>query len=408
MHPSAHPDVVDAAHRRLALLYHPDKDPSPEAHERMKRINEAWAALKDPTARRSYDAKLVLNGNYTAKDQPSNTTGDAEESPARARQSAAPSKDVSQRRVSADELLTQWYTHLSWIRRRFFLPKDFAASVKAIGGDTAVCYKTTVDTLRMRDKVLERDLKHRETSKYSLDLDYRPQTFKRETCKIISKRWEIDCTHCSGRGILRCSICSGRGSVDCPKRKKCPSCAGTSKRNVDCRICLGFGMGCSSCGERGYHIRRCGDCNRGSVPCTDCHGTGSRVCDLCHQSGRLQCKRCDGIGQVVHAVVINRMFSPHREVKVQVSGLAPDQFRNGLEAKHFRRLDGTVEEDSGAEEIPKGSDIVLRRRNVQSYNLLSYQFSYKDKALRLSLIESDKGLKYVTSGLPWTLRLRSS
>ena len=28
VHPSAHPEVIQAAYRRLALLYHPDHNPS--------------------------------------------------------------------------------------------------------------------------------------------------------------------------------------------------------------------------------------------------------------------------------------------------------------------------------------------------------------------------------------------
>ncbi len=57
VHPSAHPDVVSAAYRRLAQLYHPDKSPSPEAHDRMKTLNLAWAVLKDPDKRAAYDRR---------------------------------------------------------------------------------------------------------------------------------------------------------------------------------------------------------------------------------------------------------------------------------------------------------------------------------------------------------------
>lgn len=55
LHPSAHPDVIQAAYRRLALLYHPDKNPSPEATEMMAAVNRAYAVLSDPEKRAEYD-----------------------------------------------------------------------------------------------------------------------------------------------------------------------------------------------------------------------------------------------------------------------------------------------------------------------------------------------------------------
>ena len=55
VHPSAHPDVIQAAYRRLALLYHPDKNPSQEAAEMMKRLNLAYETLSDPNRRAAYD-----------------------------------------------------------------------------------------------------------------------------------------------------------------------------------------------------------------------------------------------------------------------------------------------------------------------------------------------------------------
>jgi len=55
------PRDVDAkgikdAFRRLALQYHPDRNPSPEAEARFKEIAEAYAVLSDPRRRAEYDA----------------------------------------------------------------------------------------------------------------------------------------------------------------------------------------------------------------------------------------------------------------------------------------------------------------------------------------------------------------
>ena len=56
VHPGAHPEVVQAAYLRLALLYDPDKNPSPEAsRSAMARINRAFEILGDPEKRAAYD-----------------------------------------------------------------------------------------------------------------------------------------------------------------------------------------------------------------------------------------------------------------------------------------------------------------------------------------------------------------
>ena len=51
-------EVIEAAYRRLARKYHPDLHPGAEATERMKRLNEAYDTLSDPTKRTLYDREL--------------------------------------------------------------------------------------------------------------------------------------------------------------------------------------------------------------------------------------------------------------------------------------------------------------------------------------------------------------
>ena len=57
VHPEAYQEVITAAYRRLAYLYHPDRNPSQEAARRMVQINVAYDVLRDPGKRANYDRR---------------------------------------------------------------------------------------------------------------------------------------------------------------------------------------------------------------------------------------------------------------------------------------------------------------------------------------------------------------
>ena len=53
--PRAHQEVIQAAYRTLAALYHPDRDNSLASTRRMAEINAAYARIRTTDLRRLYD-----------------------------------------------------------------------------------------------------------------------------------------------------------------------------------------------------------------------------------------------------------------------------------------------------------------------------------------------------------------
>jgi len=67
VHFLAEQDVIEAAYRRLAQKYHPDKNKSSAAAEKMKTINKAHDVLGDPDKRKQYDTEWIQRKQGTQR-----------------------------------------------------------------------------------------------------------------------------------------------------------------------------------------------------------------------------------------------------------------------------------------------------------------------------------------------------
>lgn len=69
--PDATETDIKKAYRTLSLKYHPDRNPSEDAKEKIQKINEAYETLGDPALRKQYDTKdnVAPPGQFGNADQ---------------------------------------------------------------------------------------------------------------------------------------------------------------------------------------------------------------------------------------------------------------------------------------------------------------------------------------------------
>jgi len=84
--PEAEDEVIQAAYRRLAQKYHPDRSTGQEAIDRMVAINAAWETIGEPARRAMYDlarkaARASAPGTRAESGGSSAPTGRAPETP---------------------------------------------------------------------------------------------------------------------------------------------------------------------------------------------------------------------------------------------------------------------------------------------------------------------------------------
>lgn len=104
--PTATKEEIKKAYRRLALKYHPDKNKSPDAHEKFIAINEAYLLLYDSEARVKYDREYQYYFGQKAKAE---STGPQQQRREENKQDEAKSSNQKQREPQfEDEDLNQW------------------------------------------------------------------------------------------------------------------------------------------------------------------------------------------------------------------------------------------------------------------------------------------------------------
>src|SRR4051812_925083 len=59
INPDASAEEIQHAYRKLAMRYHPDRNPAPDAAAKMADINEAYEILQNPLQRRNAEAPIA-------------------------------------------------------------------------------------------------------------------------------------------------------------------------------------------------------------------------------------------------------------------------------------------------------------------------------------------------------------
>ncbi len=79
---SASSEVIEDRYHYFAKKFHPDRDKSPDAHEKFIKVKEAYETLKDPQKRKAYDMSLPPEETVTELSATSdNPQGSTRESP---------------------------------------------------------------------------------------------------------------------------------------------------------------------------------------------------------------------------------------------------------------------------------------------------------------------------------------
>ena len=200
---TASADEIKKAYRKLAIKYHPDKNPgTKEAEERFKEISQAYEVLSDPEKRRQYD-----QFGHEAYTQSGAGGGGAYD-----------------------------YQRAQDIFSQFFGGGGFSFEDLFGGGSRRASSNSAIPGEDLR---------------YDLDIDFEEAMYGAE--KTINVPRMAECPDCHGSGCepgtgrKTCSRCGGSGSQVISQgffsvRQACPACQGTGQViEKPCRKCRGQG-----------------------------------------------------------------------------------------------------------------------------------------------------------------------
>lgn len=214
-------EEIRSAFRRLALRYHPDKNPNdPTALEKFRLITEAYSVLSDPARRAEYDRKLAERRKRF-------------ERRAEAWDGHRRYAGFRSRRVSLGELLDKVTIRIPKMR-----PLNFNRVLSSV-----------FRSLRLRRRAEEWS-----PGDVTIEVSLTMKEAAEGVRKIVEVLREEICPECGGSGRTRysrldyCTRCAGTGHVfsrqgDFMVSQRCPVCDGTGRILVNpCPSCRGKGV----------------------------------------------------------------------------------------------------------------------------------------------------------------------